>query len=85
MPIIALKLDVLENIKRECKLSEVALAAKINIDTSMLWRVKTGRNNPGHEFIAKVLYAFPELKFEDLFFLKYPSHECNTPTKKQAS
>lgn len=49
-------------------------ADKIGIDRTMLWRIKTGRNKPGQEFIARILTAYPNKRFEDIFFLDRMSH-----------
>ncbi|MBE3588136.1 MAG: helix-turn-helix transcriptional regulator [Thermoanaerobacteraceae bacterium] len=77
---IGVNLKVLSEIQSRENLNDMAFAAKIGIDKTMLWRIKTGRNNPGHEFIAKFLIAYPNVKFEDIFFLKQPLHPCQKPT-----
>jgi len=74
MPSIKLKNGVLERIQKEYSLNDSELAAKIGIDYSMLWRIKAGRNRPGQQFVARMLNAFPELTFEDVFFLDVTSH-----------
>jgi len=50
------------------------LAEKLNVARSTLWRVRLPvddprYNAPGKDFIAKILKAFPEATFEELFFL----------------
>ena len=67
---IEVNLNALSEIQTKENLNDMAFAVKIGIDKTMLWRIKTRRNNPGHEFIAKFLSAFPNIKFEDIFFLK---------------
>lgn len=67
---IGVRLEVLNTLQSLYKLSNGAMALKIGVDKTMLWRIKTGRSNPGVEFIAKFLKAFPEMKFEDVFFPK---------------
>lgn len=82
---IEVDLKVLLEIQTEEKLSDMAFAAKIGIDKTMLWRIKTGRNNPGQEFIAKFLTAYPNMKFEDVFFLSQPLHQCQALTGTEGS
>ncbi|MTI82308.1 MAG: hypothetical protein FH756_00095 [Firmicutes bacterium] len=73
---IQVNLKVLSEIQRRENLNDMAFAAKIGIDKTMLWRIKTKRNGPGHEFIAKFLSAYPDVKFEEIFFLTQASHGC---------
>lgn len=75
---IAIRADILEKMRKEKSLSNQALAAIIGIDKTMLWRIKTGRSSPGQEFIAKFLTAFPNMKFEDIFFLDIDWHGCHS-------
>lgn len=44
-------------------------ARKMEISPSQLWKVKTGIHDPGKDFIAGALKAFPNASFDDLFFL----------------
>lgn len=74
MPAIKIKDGVLEEIQDKHKLNDSELASKIGIDYSMLWRIKTNRNNPGQQFVARILNAFPDLTFEEIFFLDGSSH-----------
>jgi DNA-binding XRE family transcriptional regulator len=67
---IRVKIKVLNNIQERLKLNNSQMAQRIGVDKTMLWRVKTGRSNPGTEFIAKFLLAFPEVKFEDIFSIE---------------
>jgi transcriptional regulator with XRE-family HTH domain len=71
---IKVKIDALEKLQRDYSLNDTELAIKIGIDRTQLWRLKTDRSVPGEDFIAKILTAFPDKKFEDLFFLKKMSH-----------
>lgn len=64
---IRVKKEMLEILQGE--LSNKAFAEALGLDYSHLWRVKTGRTNPGEDFIAKVLNAFPRKKFDDMFYL----------------
>jgi DNA-binding phage protein len=43
-------------------------AKKLNISRSQLWRVLNAKGFPGEEFIAKFLYAYPDINFDDYFF-----------------
>jgi hypothetical protein len=52
------------------------MALRIGVDKTMLWRVRTGRSNPGVEFIAKFLLAFPGMKFEDVFSIESDFIPC---------
>lgn len=74
MPVIKIKDGVLEEIQDKYKLNDSELALKIGIDYSMLWRIKTNRNKPGQQFVARMLDAFPDLSFEEIFFLDGTSH-----------
>lgn len=73
MPSIQIKDGVLGGIQAKYSLTDSELANKIGIDYTMLWRIKTGRNKPGQQFVARMLNAFPELNFEDIFFLDLSS------------
>ncbi|MDA8224207.1 helix-turn-helix transcriptional regulator [Desulfosporosinus sp.] len=75
---ICIKENILETIQSKYSLNDSQLALKIGIDYSGLWRIKTGRNKPGEQFVAKILAAFPELTFEEVFFLEVESHGSDT-------
>lgn len=45
----------------------VEIAGRLGVDQSLVWRVRTGRCRPGAAFVAGVLAAFPEVRFEDVF------------------
>ena len=47
-------------------LSELAEAMEISV--SQIYRVREGRRNINHKFIIGVLKAFPERKFDELFY-----------------
>lgn len=69
---IKLKIDEFKELTGEVKDNE--LAKKMNISTTQLWRVRLPdedprHNDPGQDFVAGALKAFPSKKFEDLFFL----------------
>jgi DNA-binding XRE family transcriptional regulator len=44
-----------------------ARAERLGISRWNVSRVEKGETKPGYEFIAAVLYAFPDLRFEDVF------------------
>ena len=48
-------------------LSELAQAMGISV--SQIYRVKEGKRNINQKFIVGAIKAFPEYKFEDLFYL----------------
>lgn len=45
------------------------LALILGISSSQVYRVKCGKRKVSAEFIAGALQAFPEYKFEDLFYI----------------
>ncbi|MBC2728651.1 MAG: hypothetical protein HGJ98_19650 [Desulfosporosinus sp.] len=64
-------------------LRDVDIASKIGVSTVQLWRVRLPdddprHNDPGPDFVAGVLAAFPDMKFEDLFFLHEPLRYRNS-------
>ncbi len=76
-PVVRVKNEMLEILQGE--LSNKAFAEALGLDYTHLWRVKSGRTNPGEDFIAKVLNAFPRKKFDDLFYLdKGGVSQCHT-------
>lgn len=48
-------------------ISERELAKRMGVSYVTLYRVLTGRRNPGNEFVARILNACEGLRFEDLF------------------
>lgn len=78
MPTINVKPGALEELQGQQ--TDAEFAAFIGIDRTMIWRIKTGRNRPGQEFIARVLAAYPDKSFEDIFFLDGASHGFQTDT-----
>lgn len=47
--------------------TETALADRMGVDKSSVYRVFMNRVTPGEKFIAGLLAAFPTLDFADLF------------------
>ncbi|MDN5324136.1 MAG: hypothetical protein PWQ67_2590 [Clostridia bacterium] len=71
---IRLNITKLNELQKKKGLNDTQLAEKIGVSPSTLWRVKlpindSRYNSPGEDFIAGVLKAFPEICFEDIFFL----------------
>lgn len=66
---IRLKRDALEKLQSEMQWNDTALAEHMGINRVQIWRVKEGHNEPGRDFIAGILKAFPNVSFEDIFFL----------------
>jgi len=69
---VKVKLDALR--KLQGNMSDAEFSRKIGVAPSTLFRIKLPdtderHNDPGEVFIAKILNAYPDLKFEDLFFL----------------
>lgn len=72
---IKLKTEVFDELTKE--LTDTEISRLINISTTQLWRVRLPDNDPRHndpgtDFVAGTLRAFPHKKFEDLFFLAVP-------------
>jgi len=47
--------------------NDQALGDAMGLDKVSVWRVRTGRHNPGAEFVSKFLALRPDLRFEDAF------------------
>lgn len=72
---IKLKIEILEKLQNEKKWTDTELSKQMGISRSRLWRAKLPETHeeycsPGESFILGTMLAFPEKKFEDLFFLK---------------
>ena len=93
--IIKLNVKVFNELTRGMK--DIEIANKMNISTVQLWRVRLTdddprHNDPGKDFVAGVLAAFSNTKFEDLFYLAKPlraskavSANDNAPTTMLAA
>jgi hypothetical protein len=70
-----LNVERLEELQKKHGLKfDTDLAEKIGIGYTTLWRIKLPADDPrysapGKDSIAKILKAFPEATFEELFFL----------------
>jgi hypothetical protein len=83
---IKLKLAKFNEVVKQEKWSDGELAIKMGVSTTQIWRVRLPdddprHNDPGGEFIAGVLTAFPGLKFNDIFFLVTDLRERNEKGK----
>ncbi|WP_175490528.1 hypothetical protein [Pelosinus propionicus] len=71
---IKLKLAKFNEVVKKEKWTDGELAIKMGVSTTQIWRARLPdedhrHNDPGGEFIAGALAAFPYLEFNDLFFL----------------
>lgn len=71
---IKLRVDVLEELQEKNNWNDTELAKQMGISRSRLWRAKLPENHneycsPGESLIVGAMKAFPDKKFEDLFFL----------------
>lgn len=83
--IIKLNVKAFDNAAKSRGWTDVELAKEMGISTTQLWRVRLPEedprhNDPGKDFIAGALRAFPEKKFDELFFLARPLRDRNTKT-----
>jgi hypothetical protein len=69
-PVIKLKTQAILDLQENRCLNNVELADRSFLSPSQIGRVKKELNLPGEDFIAGMLHAFPDKKFEDLFFLE---------------
>lgn len=57
--------------ERRMKVKELATpnarADRLGFNRTTVVRIERGETKPGHEFIAAVLNAFPDVRFEDIF------------------
>lgn len=78
---VTLQPNVLEKMQKDLNMTDQEFAEYIGVSRSQLWRAQLPsedkRFSLGQDFIAKVLNRFPELTFEQLFFLDKVSHGCD--------
>ena len=55
---------------KEPDYSMAKLAGMIGVSLSQVCRIRNGQRKVSNSFIAGVLTAFPQYKFEELFFIK---------------
>jgi transcriptional regulator with XRE-family HTH domain len=71
---IVLNIQKLESLQKERNWTDTELAKRLGISRSRLWRAKLPKDHPhycspGESFIAGVLKTFPEVNFDEIFFL----------------
>ena len=78
----SLRPEVLERLQQDLRMTDQEFADTIGISRSSLWRAKLptedNRFSLGQDVIIKVLHRFPNLTFDDVFFLDKLSHECDS-------
>lgn len=57
----------------QASLTNQEFARKLGLDPALIGKLKKGRLKPGEKFISRILAAFPEIKFDDLFYLESPA------------
>lgn len=67
--IIEFDVDRFIKCQREKGWNESETAERLNISPEQLWKIKKGKHNPGQDFIAGTLTAFPQASFDDFFIL----------------
>jgi len=67
--VIELDTDNFTNLQKTKGWNESKTAVNIGVSPEQLWKVKKGKHNPGQDFIAGVLSAFPDVSFGYLFIL----------------
>jgi predicted transcriptional regulator len=76
-----LRPEVLDKLQQDLNMTDQEFAETINISRSSLWRAKLpaedNRFSLGQDVIVKVLNRFPNLTFDEVFFLDKVSHECD--------
>lgn len=72
LPTIRLRHEPLEKFRAVARLTTtVALAERMGVHPDTVKRTVSGRTQLSVDFIAKLLGAFPELAFGDLFAVEY--------------
>ena len=73
---VKLNIEAFEKNQNKYNLNEEGKCAQcMGISPSQLWKVKVGIHDPGKDFIAGALKAFPNTSFDELFFLPGVSRE----------
>lgn len=67
--VIELDIDNFSILQRGKGWNESETAVNIGVSPEQLWKIKKGKHNPGQDFIAGVLSAFPDVSFDYLFIL----------------
>ena len=69
--VIELDIERFASFQKNKGWNESETAFNLNISPEQLWKIKKGKHNPGQDFIAGTLTAFPDAGFDDLFILPY--------------
>lgn len=70
MPQVRLKEDTLDLLMKEYDTNITGLVGLTGISQSQLYRIAKSKSKVGEDFIARILSANPNKKFEDYFFVK---------------
>jgi len=82
---VKLNIKAFEENQKKYNLNEEGKCAEcMEISPSQLWKVKTGIHDPGKDFIAGALKAFPNTSFDELFFLPGVSRQRDESPKDKA-
>ena len=86
--VIKLRVDMLRKVQALKGWNNSKLARKMGVNRNMLYKALLPENNPYHvnigpSFIAGALRAFPELTFEDLFYIEESRSESKN--KKESA
>ncbi|HEX3046729.1 MAG TPA: helix-turn-helix transcriptional regulator [Bacillota bacterium] len=69
-PQVQLKEGTLDRLMAENDTNKTGLVVLTGVSTSQLYRIANGKSKVGVDFIARILSANPEKKFEDYFFVQ---------------
>jgi hypothetical protein len=69
-PQVLLKEGALDRLMAENNINKTGLVVLTGISTSQIYRITSGKCKVGEEFIARILFANPDKKFEDYFFVQ---------------
>lgn len=67
---VELNVESLESHMKKKGFTKSSLAREMGINRATLYKVLTNKRGAGNEFIAKLMYVFSDLTFEDLFILR---------------
>jgi hypothetical protein len=70
IPQVRLKEGVLDRIMAEKNINKTGLVVLTGASTSQIYRIANGKCKVGENFIARILFASPDKKFEDYFFVQ---------------
>lgn len=67
--VIELDIDNFIALQKNKGWNESETAINIGVSPEQLWKLKKHKHNPGQDFIAGALAAFPEVSFDVLFIV----------------